>query len=194
VKQVDFLTKPGTADTLWRILRPAAILYLVLALWLGGRVFLLNRECADAAASAKKDFAATGSLKRQLADATKPESKKSSRNNGVAAALQSFIEARSEAQGCSVSEFQASSETQPYLSLFLKDTPPGPWLQAEVIFSIKGRLPDVFRAVTSLSEQVVPFEPSSVELARDGVATDGATTVVARVQGRVLSRGGEAKL
>lgn len=190
MKFADFIRNPDAAQTLQRLLRPAAALYLVLALALGGRVFLLNRSVASDAAAAKRDSAATFQLRKQLDAATRPDASSTKGNNGAVAALQSLVEKRADAKGCSVTEFQASSETQPYLSRFAQDTPQGPWMQVEVLFSVKGRLPDVYGALTGLSEQGVPFEPSSLELVRDGVSSKGAVTVVAKVQGRVLSRGG----
>ena len=161
------------------------------ALVLASSALALTAAATRSDAAAVRDLSAAASLGSRRTQPAGPD--EASAGSGAVSAFQSFVEEQAAQRKCSVAEFQVSSDAHPFISRFETHGVARPWMQVEVMFSVKGRLSEVYEVIASVSKQAVAFEPNSVEIARDSVSDAGSATVAARVLGRVLQRGGGGK-
>ncbi|MCB8932592.1 MAG: hypothetical protein M9921_06755 [Fimbriimonadaceae bacterium] len=112
---------------------------------------------------------------------------------GLAAvnAFQRFFVEKVTGSGCTVKEVVASSEGQPYVTKFNKDTPPNEYVQLGFKSSIVGSPSQVLAALRALGESQIPFEMDTLTLRRSSVA-QGHSILELAFELRVLAKGGAA--
>jgi hypothetical protein len=161
------------------------------ALWLGTAAATRYAEAAKNESAAERDLAVVANLSKE--DAEPKDAGGVLATLGGVGDFQSFVEEQASRRDCSVAEFQVSPDSQPFVPHFEKDRISGSWTQVQVMFAVEGRLPDVYDAVSAVSQQSVAFEPTSVEFERKSLTETGAATVLARVQGHIVQGAGGAK-
>jgi len=159
----------------------------IAVLWLGYATVVRLNQAARSEGAADRDSAVAQSLSPETAAA---DGQSGAQTLGGPSAFQAFVEDQATKRNCSVSEFYVSPVPQPYVPSGSKGDAAGGWRQVQVSFSVVGRLTDVYDATASVSGQSVAFEPTSIEFDRQSLSDAGVATVVARVQGRVVERGG----
>lgn len=146
------------------------------------------REITNATAATQKEI---GTTRQLLEQARRIRSVLAGQAGNSVADFQGAIQARSNARGCDLTEFQASSTATPYVDRFKKTTEKSDWQQLDAKFVLRGRQASVIASLEDLSSQPVPFEFTSLELARVLTDTSGEATVEARVELRILIRGAD---
>lgn len=158
---------------------------------IGFLAFRTQRSCDDAVqalGTTRKAIADAESLVQQAAGtpvAARSETTESATR--FRAALQRIAKFHR----CSVIEFQAAPEVQPFITRFANDTNVQGWSQVDVMVSIRGSVRDAVATLADLASNDVPFELSSIEITRDAVSPNGDATVIVRTQLRVLLRKGD---
>lgn len=94
-------------------------------------------------------------------------------------------------KGITLSEFQASTEEAPYLTVYAADANDPGWTQVPVKVALQGRSTAVIAAVAALRKMDVPFEIDTLELSRRSTDTSGMARVAAQIGMRVLVYRGE---
>lgn len=116
------------------------------------------------------------------------------RNQSKAVAdFQENVSILAKSTGVTVSEFLASTEFQPYLSRFEKNSDGAGWSQVEIQLMVAGETRQVLESIGKLGRQSVPLEFNSVQITRDK-ATATETRVKAKILLRILVKtpGGQA--
>jgi hypothetical protein len=96
-------------------------------------------------------------------------------------------------RGCSIAQFQASDQTNPYISTFTVGAQAnGNWVQVEAKMNLQGTTSAVVGTLQDMPDIGIPFEFSSVEMSRTQASPTGEATVTANVSIRVLTVAGGA--
>jgi hypothetical protein len=105
--------------------------------------------------------------------------------------LQLQIERSAKHTNCLISEFQASPEPGPYLSVFTADTNHPDWLQVSIHLTLEGTLASTLATVEGFRKGGIPLEPDSLEIMRQSPApSKGPVKVELRLAFRVLIKPG----
>lgn len=102
------------------------------------------------------------------------------------AQLQTDLQRSAALAHCTVSDFQASTDYSPYLSVFTLDTNHPNWQQVSIHVTFRGSLASTLATVESLGKSTVPIEPDSLEITRQSISQDGASEVLLRLDFRAL--------
>lgn len=145
-------------------------------------------DAAHTLDSTRKAIAEAETLVRQAA--TTPTTSRTETTES-ATRLRAALQRIAKLHQCSVIEFQAAPEVQPFVTRFANDTNVQGWNQVDVMLSIRGAVRDAVATLVDLASNDVPFELSTVEITRDAVDRNGDATVIVRTQLRVLLRKGE---
>lgn len=87
--------------------------------------------------------------------------------------------------GCKLQEFIASTDFQPFLSRFAKQSESTGWSQVDTQITLSGPSRNVAEAIAKLSDQPVPIEYSTIQINREKVDAESCE-VKAKVQLRIL--------
>ncbi|HWA81935.1 MAG TPA: hypothetical protein VG820_00775 [Fimbriimonadaceae bacterium] len=114
--------------------------------------------------------------------------------NGLAAvsAFQTRLNKLVADNKCSLAQFQASDQMNPFVSTFSSTSVNGPWTQVEVKMNLQGSTQAVVETLKDLDQIGIPYEFTSVEMSRMQASATGEATVGANVSLRVLTIPGGA--
>jgi hypothetical protein len=143
-------------------------------------ISIKSKAIADAQAAAK-------------AEAEKPAKEKIPTGLAAIGAFQTRVNRLAGDHGCSVTQFQASDQMNPFISTFgTGEQSNGAWTQVEVKLNLLGTTRAVIDTLNGLAGNGIPFEFTSVEMSRTQASPTGEATVTANVSLRVLTIPGGA--
>jgi hypothetical protein len=180
-----WLRTDGTVPLLTKILNASILLTCVGAGWALTSLFLSGRASGEAMNSIDAMRTRMQELRGQIAEA---EALQTSTRPGGSAAVSAFQWGMAQVaakHGCTVTEFQSSGSTSPYLSKFTKETPNTTWGQVDIKSQLQGRAADVIATLAELKSLDIPFEFSVIEISRQDVTKEGAS-VTALVEFSIL--------
>lgn len=166
-------------------------LIAVAGLVLGGRGIYCSFQRSQAVDAAKADQEA---IRQALETLDKSRSiEVGGQVEGLAAvnAFQRYFIDQATRSGCTVREVVASSEGQPYVTKFNKDTPANAYVQLGFKASLNGTPSQVLATIQSLVDSPVPWEMDGATLRRSTVKHGGSVLEFA-IELRVLATGGAA--
>jgi len=94
---------------------------------------------------------------------------------------------------CSLTQFQASDQMNPFISTFSSTgQTAGSWMQVEVKMNLQGTTQSVMQTLRGMDGLGIPYEFTSLEMSRSQASATGEATVGANVSLRVLTIPGGA--
>jgi hypothetical protein len=126
-------------------------------------------------------------------EASKPAAEKIPTGLAAIGAFQTRVNKLASGHGCSVTQFQASDQMNPFISTFgTGEQANGAWTQVEVKMTLLGTTRSVIETLSNLATNGIPFEFTSLEMSRTQASPTGEATVSANVSLRVLTVPGGA--
>lgn len=183
-----FLSAGPRVTRLRWIMRIGATVTALLVVALGIAWFLAERALATETQNLKKvesEIATAQETVRRAGNVV--SSARDAGTDAVAAYSQALDDAALE-QECTVVEFVASSEPQPFLSRFTDDASDMGCHQIEARFSLRGSLFGIVRTLQQVAAEGVPFEFDSAEFVVDVAGADTSPVVLANIKVRVMFR------
>jgi hypothetical protein len=184
-------TQNGRAKLWLSLRRGAAVfggLYLVGAAFLGIQIVVKNAESTSAEHQTRTSREQIRTTTREIDKAKSMTASHAPSDLGAVAKLQSAVESSAAKRNCTIAEFRASSEIQPFLTRFAKTTDVSGWGQVETQITLSGHVKDVTATLSGLLDYDIPLEYDALEITRDKVDEAGDARVIAHVTLRVLIR------
>ena len=150
----------------------------------GTAVFASNRASAEQARTKTIDSEIVA-VKKVLDDARSKAAISIRTQSKAVADFQESVSNLAISHGCKLAEFIASTDFQPYLSRFTKQSESTGWSQVDTQITLTGPSRNVSEAIAKISDQPVPMEFSTVQITREKIETDGAK-VKAKIQLHIL--------
>jgi len=176
-----------------RLTRFAAIavgsIFGLSAIVLGGTAVFAGSRATAERARVKTIDAEIVSVRKILDDARSKAAISIRTQSKSVADFQESVSNLAISHGCKLQEFIASTDFQPFLSRFTKQSESTGWSQVDTQITLTGPSRNVAEAVAKLADQPVPIEYSTIQINREKVDAESCE-VKAKVQLRILVKGG----
>lgn len=156
---------------------------------LGGTAVFANNRASTEQARIKSLDGKIVEVRKVLEDARSKAAISIRTQSKSVADFQESVSNLAISHGCKLQEFIASTDFQPFLSRFTRQSDSTGWSQVDTQITIVGPSRNVAEAVAKLSDQPVPIEFSSVQISRERVDANGSE-VKAKIQLRILVKSG----
>jgi hypothetical protein len=189
----EFLSSK-TLNTLNRLLVSLAAIVALAAAGLGVSAFLERTKVSSMKEEiTNKSKAIVEAQTQAKLEKEKPAAEKLPSGLAAVSAFQTKLNRLTASHGCSLTQFQASDQMNPYISTFQAAAQAaGTWTQVEVKMNLMGGTGAVIGTLKDLDTMGIPYEFTSLEMSRTQASDMGEATVSANVSLRVLTIPGGA--
>jgi len=176
-----------------RLTRFAAIavgsIFGLSAIVLGGTAFFAGSRASSEQARLKSIDSEIVNVRKILADAHSKAAISIRTQSKSVADFQESVSRLANNHGCKLQEFIASTDFQPFLSRFTRQSESTGWSQVDTQITLIGPSRNVAETVAKLADQPVPIEYSTIQINREKIDTESCE-VKAKIQLRILVKSG----